>query len=127
MGFFKGEQTAGMGNNIRVGSPRAATDDRRIARRGVAERTEKGLASLVLQLPLGSTHPAVFVSDVPALEVKRVHHAVAGEPMVELVARVELRIWSNTIKRADQRFRQGTNDRQRGEGLFAANRRKIPV
>ncbi|MCY1224365.1 hypothetical protein D9M72_365190 [compost metagenome] len=111
--FLEREQPAAVPEYAGVGRAALAPDHRRVAGRGVAEGAEQRAPGLVLQLPLGRARPAVAVRHLPAVDVKRMHHAVAGEPVVVVVARCVLRARPHAVERAREFRRDRTVD---GEG-----------
>src|ERR1043166_3248066 len=114
-----------MPDDVGVGEAAILADDRGVAGHGIAERAEQRLARCALQLPLRGVHIAVAVAHLAVRHREGVDHAVAGEPVIIGVARLELRIGTVAIEGAGKPLWDFADDFQIREIVLTPHGSKI--
>jgi len=122
MRLFEGKQAAAVPEHARVGRAAVAALRQRVAGGGIAEGAEERAAGFMFQFPFRRARPAVAVRHLAATDVESVHHAVAGKPVVAVVARRVLRVRANAVQAARQARRQRAFEVQRLDVMFFGKR-----
>ncbi|MNQ76569.1 hypothetical protein D3C85_914120 [compost metagenome] len=102
MRLFEGEQPVAMPQHAGVGRATVLALRQRVAGGGVAESAEERAPGFMFELPFRRARPTVAVRHAALVDVEGMHHAVAGEPVVVVVARRVLRAWADTVQATRQ-------------------------
>ncbi len=103
MRFLQRQQATGVEDDVGVGDAAVGQRHRRIGQLA-AEAAEQRSAGIVLGQPFRRADPAVAIGGAAVLQMKRVQHAVADEPV--RAGRLELRVGTIAIERAVELARQ---------------------
>ena len=123
MPLFQRQELARMSHDVGIGDTAILASRQRISAHRV-EASKQGSTMLIFELPFRRSDITVLVADLAVFDPKGVDHAVAGEPVIVAVPRLELRVGTSAIKGAIQLLRDLAGDL--GDKIvFGADRREV--
>ena len=102
MRLFAGEDLVAMGDDAGIRDAAVLAENGSITRSRIAPTPEQRAMRGPLQLEFWRSHPTISIRNPAVLDVEGVHHPVADEPVIILVAWRELRIGTVAQQRANK-------------------------
>jgi hypothetical protein len=112
MRLLEGEEPPGVPQDAGVGDAVILVQGQWVGGSRIAPAPEQRAAGAVFKLPFRGADPPVAVGYAVPFESKHVHHPVAEESVMVLIARRVLRVRPVAIERAEETIRQGPYDRE---------------